>query len=86
MTALSDSLINTGAGALIALSGVIVTQVVSATIAKRNRQAALEDQLRDAVSEILVLQNRFELAQKNFFVASSDYWADSSGRCNTGGQ
>jgi hypothetical protein len=43
MTALSDSLINTGAGALIALSGVIVTQVVSATIAKRNRQAALED-------------------------------------------
>jgi hypothetical protein len=51
-----------------------VTQVVSATIAKRNRQAALEDKLRDAVSEILVLQNRFELAQKNFFVASSDYW------------
>jgi hypothetical protein len=53
---------------------VIATQVVSAKIARRNRRAALQDKLRDAISAMLELRGGIRRGQKDFFIASSDYW------------
>lgn len=70
----STPLAGTVVGGLIALAGVGLAQFVSAMIAHNNRGAAIQDKLRDAVAAILLMRETTLKQQKDFFVASDEYW------------